>query len=622
VSDTDDNGGQAPDDDPTGLDALLDHLHRSRGFDFGGYKRSSLSRRIRRRMQLVGIDDFAMYLDYLEVHPDEFQLLFNTILINVTGFFRDGPAWEALRQEIERIVAARGRERTIRIWSAGCASGEEAYTLAIVLAEVLGAEAFAKRVKIYATDIDEEALAHARQGIYSARALEAVPPALVERYFTVTGSGYVFHKELRRAVIFGRHDLVQDAPISRVDVLVCRNTLMYFNAETQTRILQRLNFALNDDGILFLGKAEMLLTHPDLFTPVDLKLRIFARTPRSSRSPRDRITPEPRSSENGTVAPDAQNVFLNAALDASPAAQIIIDATGRVALVNARASALFGLGPHDLQRPFQDFQLSYRPVELRSLLDRTREERRAVSVKAAERIGPAGDRASFDVDIVPLTNEAGAAIGWQVSFVDVTHAHRLQQELHRANVELEAAHEELQSTSEELETTNEELQSTVEELETTNEELQSTNEELETMNEELQSTNEELQTMNDELRQRGNELNHVNAFFASILASLQSGVAVLDGELHVRAWNHRMEDLWGLRADEVVDKHLMNLDLGLPVSALAPALRAGIAGERSERELECLNRRGKTIRCRVGIAPLKGAPTSGVILLVEELGLA
>ena len=233
-------------------------------------------RRIAKRMQLVSVANFSEYVDYLEVHPEEFSLLFNTILINVTSFFRDEAAWQCFGETVlPRITAARSPDQTIRIWSAGCASGEEAYTIAMLIAETLGKSEFRHRVKVYATDVDEAALTTARQGIYSTKELQAVPPPLREKYFDSVGERYVFSAELRRSVIFGRHDLVQDAPMSRLDLLICRNTLMYFNAETQSRILNRFSYALNPNGFLFLGKAEMLLIHSSLFSPVELKYRIF-----------------------------------------------------------------------------------------------------------------------------------------------------------------------------------------------------------------------------------------------------------------------------------------------------------------------------------------------------------
>jgi len=611
-----DGGDAAAAEDAPGLEAMLDYLHRSRGFDFTGYKRTTLARRIRRRMSVLGVKTYPEYVDYLEVRPDEFPQLFNTILINVTGFFRDPPAWASLRTLVEDRLAKRPPGAPIRVWCAGCASGEEPYTLAMMFAEILGADECADRVKIYATDVDEDALAEARLGTYSPKAVEAVPPELLEKYFTRIGGSYLFNKDLRRAVIFGRHDLVQDAPISRVDLISCRNTLMYFNAETQTRILNRLHFALNDDGILFLGKAEMLLTHANLFTPLEMKLRVFGRTKGRPRDALNGPEKKPRTEETA----DADRARLHrAAFERAPLAQIVLDGEARVALVNHRAAHLFSLTPQDLGKPFHELEVSYRPAELRSGLDRVRKERRPLRLPEVERVLGSGERTYLDIEIVPLLAEGGTVIGTQLSFSDVTAAHELQAELRKTNAELETASEELQSTSEELETTNEELQSTVEELETTNEELQSTNEELETMNEELQSTNEELQAMNEELRQRGEELLEVSTFFGSILGSLHSGIAVLDRELLIRAWNPKMEDLWGVRADEVQGKPFVALDIGLPIGEVTTTIRTSLAsGEEGERVLDCTTRRGKALRCKVTVTPLKTDPRKGVTLVVEE----
>lgn len=262
------------------FEALLRYMRDSRGFDFTGYKRTTLMRRVQHRMTQVGHGAFDEYLDLLQASSEEFSALFNTILINVTAFFRDPDAWEYVATDvIPHILAEHGPNDPIRVWSAGCASGQEAYTLAMLLAETLGPEAFRRRVKIYATDVDEDALMSARAASYEPKAVESVPPALLTKYFEQLNGRYVFHKDLRRAVIFGRNDLVKDAPISRVDLLVCRNTLMYMNSETQRNVLARLHFALAAKGMLFLGHAEMLLSHGDTFAPLNLKHRIFRKAP-------------------------------------------------------------------------------------------------------------------------------------------------------------------------------------------------------------------------------------------------------------------------------------------------------------------------------------------------------
>ena len=265
--------------DPT-FEALIEYLVRIRGFDFSGYKRPTLTRRVQRRLDELHLASFSEYVDYLEVHADEFELLFNTILINVTSFYRDPKAWEYLADEVvPRILEKANPDGVVRIWSAGCASGEEAYTLAIIFAEVMGEPEFRARVKIYATDVDEHALAQARSGAYGIKALEAVPADLVKRYFEGTGNDRSFRADLRRVIIFGRHDLTRDAPISRLDLVTCRNTLMYFNAEAQAAIIRRLHFGLNPGGYLFLGRAEMLLSHSDLFKPLNTASRIFTKIP-------------------------------------------------------------------------------------------------------------------------------------------------------------------------------------------------------------------------------------------------------------------------------------------------------------------------------------------------------
>src|SRR5436190_23628407 len=305
------------------FEALLLYLKEARGFDFTGYKRSSLMRRVDRRMAQVAVVDYPEYLDYLQVHTDEFTALFNTILINVTGFFREPEAWDHLRAEVlPTILAGKDPDSPVRVWSAGCASGEEAYSLAIMLTEELGPDEFRRRVKIYATDVDDEGLTQARHATYSEREMRGLPVDLRQRYFDVNGNRYTFRKDLRRSVIFGRNDLVQDAPISRIDLLVCRNALMYFDAETQARILKRFHFALDDGGILLLGKSEMLITHTDLFTPVDLKRRVFRKVIKPALRERVRIlAADPGNGASQSVADDLRE----AAFDVAAMPQVVLD---------------------------------------------------------------------------------------------------------------------------------------------------------------------------------------------------------------------------------------------------------------------------------------------------------
>ncbi|GAX38585.1 CheR family methyltransferase [Nodularia sp. NIES-3585] len=603
------------------FEKLLTYLRVSRGFDFTGYKRSTLMRRVCKRMQYLSIENFENYLDYLEVYPDEFNQLFNTILINVTAFFRDISAWEYLAEQVlPNLVARKNESDQIRIWSAGCASGEEAYTLAILMAEILGAEQFRQRVKIYATDVDEEALNQARQAVYSQKDVQLVPPELKEKYFETTGNNYVFRQDLRRSVIFGRHDLLQDAPISRLDLLVCRNTLMYFNSETQGRIMARFHFALNDTGYLFLGKAEMLLIHSNLFTPVDLKNRIFSKV--SVANLRDRLLIMANTVEEESNHRLSRHMRLREmAFDSASIAQVVVDINGTLVLMNSQARTTFGLSPKDLGRPFQDLELSYRPLELRSLIERAYGERRTITLTNVERYLSNAEMQYLDVRIIPLEDVNNSVLGVSIAFHDVTRFIQLQEALQRSRQDLETTNEELQSTNEELETTNEELQSTNEELETTNEELQSTNEELETMNEELQSTNEELQTINHELSERTTELNRTNIFLVCILKSLQTGIVVIDKSFNILVWNYMVEDLWGLRTDEVLGTSLFSIDIGLPLEQLRSPIRDSLSGKQEFQEmiLDATNRRGRKIKCYLAITPLFGTEMEGAVLMMTDV---
>jgi two-component system CheB/CheR fusion protein len=605
------------------FDILLSHLRETRGFDFTAYKRPSLKRRIDRRLQTLDIKTYEGYLDHIEVHPDEFNSLFNTILINVTGFFRDPPVWDLVRREvIPAILASKSSSDSIRVWTAGCASGEEAYTLAMVLADAVGVDEFKSRVKIYATDVDEEALSHARHALYTDRQVEGIPEPLLAKYFDKSNQTYTFDREMRRSVIFGRHDLVHDAPISRVDLISCRNTLMYFNGEAQARILSRFHYSLTDSGFLLLGRAEMPVTDGALFVPVNLKHRIFkAGRPAHQR---DRLLALAHGNGDHATAPlgEAQTRMREAAFEGDALPQIVVDADGLLQLANDAARRQFGISQRHLGQQFHNLEISYRPADLRSGIDQAIVERRPVTIKDVQWSSAPNDARYVDVCITPLIGPTGGVLATRLAFPDVTRYKLLEKELQTSRRELETAYEELQSTNEELETTNEELQSTVEELETTNEELQSTNEELETMNEELQSTNEELETMNQELRTRGSDLNDVNSFLEAVLTSLRAAVIVVDGNLHVLAWNRRSEDLWGLRPEEARGQHLLNLDIGLPVHELKGPVRATLAGSvlTDPIALAATNRRGRPLQCRVTCSPLtQGARVRGAILVIDEI---
>jgi len=606
---------QAVDD---AFEQLLAYLRTQRGVDLTGYKRPSLTRLVTRRMRVVGVEDFPSYVDHLQAEPAELTALLDALLINVTAFFRDDAPWDVLRHELlPPVLAGLKPHEPVRIWSAACASGEEAYSLAILLHELLGDEQFKARVKVYATDIDNDALATARAGWYPAAALEAVSAERRSTYFVAENGGYRFRPDLRQSLIFGRHDLLQDAPISRVLLLSCRNVLMYFTPDRQTRVLERFAFALHESGLLLLGKAEMLLTQSQLFAPVSLPHRVFRPQARASAR---RLT----ALAVGAARGSDERRILQAAFAAAPTGQVVLDDTGMVVSMNDRARLDLLPDADGLDRPFAELDVASIPLELRGAVTAVQAGGAPVDLRDLEWVRPGADGTFWDVRVAPL-EDSGQLLGVHLVFEDAGERHELQRRLHTVQSELTAAYEELQSSSEELETTNEELQSAIEELETTNEELQSTNEELETMNEELQSTNEELQTLNDELRERTLEINQANGFLNGVLEGVDLAVAVVDANYRVQLWNPAAERLTGLRAFEAQGLPLMELDLDLPLDELRAALRGAghHNGDGTVVEADISNRFGKPVRRRLLAAPLRSGTDAdslrGVVVTLADV---
>ena len=565
------------------FEKLIEYLRDTRGFDFTGYKRASLLRRVSLRCSELSIDNFRAYLDYLQVHTEEFGSLFNKILINVTEFFRDKETWDYLAEKVIPRIAAKTGE--IRVWSTGTSSGEEAYSAAILLCEALGEESFVERVKIYATDVDEEALAKARGG-YTAKELASVDDGLRLRYFERQGERFMFRTALRRTIIFGRHDLTQDAPISRLDLLICRNTLIYFMAETQGRILARFHYALNDDGYLFLGRAEMLLTHAALFTPVDVKERIFTKV--ASLHLQDRLVLLAQSGSKEATNHIARQLRVRElTTEGTPYPQIVVDAAGILISANQPARLLFTIPADDLGRSLKDLELSYKPVDLRTPIDRINRERRPVSMPSVEIKRGDGTPGLYDIHAAPLIDDDGSLVGIVINYVDITHASQLRSELERLG-----------------------------------QELQSTNEELETLNEELESTNAELNSINTDLQLRTREVERLNTLLLAVTGNIEVGAAVLDGGMRVQLWNERAADLWGVRSEEVVGNSFFNLDIGLPAEQLRGLIRAGTGGRPLHDELvvKATTRKGREIRCRVIAHAIgDGDRSAGVVLVMEEL---
>jgi two-component system, chemotaxis family, CheB/CheR fusion protein len=547
---------------------LLQFIVDERGVDLRGYKPTSLQRRLHKRMGQVKAAGYAQYQQMLRQRPDEVAQLLNTVLINVTDFFRDPAAWEFLREAVlPRVLSQFHPGDSVRAWTAGCASGQEAYSLAICLAEYFGDRLAEFDVKVYATDIDEEALTYARRGEYAVDQLKRLSPEVLERYFSDTGDPEVLRvdRELRGMVTFGKSDAIHDAPISRIAVLLCRNMLIYFDSATQLHVLKRFHYALQPNGILFLGKAESLLLHPDLFTPLHAKWRIFKKVHPKDGHLHAPLNLRPARPTKNRAREELMILkeYYQSILETAGQSIVVLDDGGKINSANLATTKIWQLetplteGTKVLESPL----VKSCPELIRKVEDA---QQRRTTVSFDCKVARDAGEVVLALRLRPIFSENGGHAGTIIYAEDVTPREHLQTTV----AELENTSKELQSANEELETTNEELQSTNEELETMNEALQSTNEELETTNEELQSLNEELETMNEELQVRTGEMDQLNARYVQTLERMPFPVMLFNEHMKIEFWNIRAQKLFGFKA-----KPAVQLDLEqLPISESARRL--------------------------------------------------
>ncbi|HEX5446919.1 MAG TPA: CheR family methyltransferase, partial [Pirellulales bacterium] len=534
-------------------------LRTASGVDFSQYKRPTLERRRLRRMALHKLDQVSHYLELLQRQPHEVNLLYQDILIHVTSFFREPESFEVLVREVfPKLLEQRRANEALRIWTPGCSTGEEPYSVAIRLLEFLGDRAPVVPVQIFATDISEKAIESARAGLYADSVMGPVPPELLSRYFAAVDGKYQISKQVRDLCIFARHDLTRDPPFSRVDLIVCRNLLIYIDPSSQKRLLSMFHYALKPGGFLMLGSAETVGLQSELFSIVDKKHRVFAKR-------RDRaFAVEPIFGEGAFPSPAARGA--GRALR-EPAGRKTVQQEANQLLLSKYAppGVLLNEQLHIVQFRGQTGQFiepapgdvnlhvlkMVRPGLLHALQSGMREVRKSQAPVRKERLSVSSDGQGrmVNLEIIPLI-VAGEPTHYLVLFEDepsdVGHrnpaemlrappeeTHR-DEELEQLRRELAASREYLQTTIQDLEITNEELQSANEEVLSSNEELQSTNEELDTAKEELQSTNEELNTLNEELHSRNEELSRVNSDLFNLLGSVQLAVVMVDRGLRIR----------------------------------------------------------------------------------------
>ena len=557
--------------------------------DFTFYKPGTIKRRISRRMLLRKIETPEAYLQFLRKHGDEVEALFDDVLINVTGFFRDGDSFESLKTTaFPAITGQRAADLPLRIWVPGCSTGEEVYSLAIVLLEFIGDRASDRQIQIFATDLSEAILAKARAGVYPKSIAMDVSSDRLRRFFREVDNGYQITKSIRDMVVFAKQDLAKDPPFSKLDVISCRNVMIYMSQVLQKRILPLFHYALNPGGVLFLGSSETVGGFGDLFVPLDKKHKLY--TKRSVEGPvaYDFVPQFQEDEEHKPKADFPEHVDLQKVGEQmllyrySPASVIVNDHLEIVQFIGQTGPFLDPL-PGDASLNLLRMVKTGLHLELRVAFQKAK---RNIAVrKDGVRIEHDGALRSVNFEITPIKNVPGGERYYLLVFEEVnqpateasnrgkkkppekkagkTQMSHVELENKRLKEELEATREYLQSIIEEQRTTNEELRSANEEIQSSNEELQSINEELETAKEELQSTNEELTTVNEELQNRNDELSQVNSDLNNLLSSVSIPIIMLGNDLRLR------------RFTPVAEK-LMNLipsDIGRPITDVKPNVK-------------------------------------------------
>jgi two-component system CheB/CheR fusion protein len=567
------------------LEKIVILLRSRTGHDFTLYRRSTLHRRVERRLGVHKLGKINAYVRYLQANPQELDILFKELLIGVTSFFRDPAAWQQLaKRAVPALLSGRHAGGTLRAWVAGCSTGEEAYTLAIVLSEAIREikpESHIS-VQIYATDLDKEAIDKARQGFFPENIAADVSPARLTRYFVKQEGGYRVSKEIRAMVVFAPQNLIMDPPFTKLDILCCRNLLIYLTPELQKKIFPLFHYSLNPRGVLFLGSAESIGGSAKLFTPLALKERIFQRSEsillgkqldfhpgalpvRPGRTSAPLAAPRP--------APSLQSLGDQLVLARFSPPAVLVNDQGDILYVSGRTGKY--LEPAAGKANWNIIAMAREGLryDLAGALQKARVKKCTVTIHGIK-VGIGADSRFVDlmVQAIEEPEELGGMV--LVVFSDVVIAadsrpvggiaktsgrgdgnRDLERELQRSHEEVLAAREQMQTSQEELKSMNEELQSS-------NEELQSTNEELTTSKEEMQSLNEELQTVNAELQSKLDELSGTNNDMKNLLNSTDIATVFLDNDLHVRRFT--------LQAQAIIK--LIPSDVGRPITDLASDL--------------------------------------------------
>jgi two-component system, chemotaxis family, CheB/CheR fusion protein len=600
---------------------ILSLLKAETGVDFTHYKHSTIQRRILRRQALDRVESLADYVTYLEAHRPEVKKLYEDILINVTGFFREPEAFEALKGLVfPAITRERSADDPIRIWVPGCASGEEAYSIAITLLEFLGDTSANFPVQLFATDVDDRVINQARAGFYTEAALADVSPERLRRFFVRGSGGYQVSQTIREICVFARQNLIKDPPFSHLDLISCRNVLIYFGPVLQKLVIPIFHFALKPTGFLLLGKSEALGSFVDLFSLVDKRYKVYAqeslRGPRAASAlaldyharPRGPGSGPKKARDIGASVPDLVREADRLVLARYAPAGVIIDETLNILHFRGQTGAFLELTPGEASLNLMSMARQGLGLEIRAAVHAAIQGNSPVR-KEGVRLREDGGLRRVNLEVVPLRPAAEGPRYFQVLFEAAAtgtgpeddparekpgpscRRRPKEERLRELEEELAATKEYLQAAMEEQGTHLEELQSSNEELMSANEELQSLNEEMETSKEELQSTNEELATLNEELENRNQELTRGNNDLHNLLGTVQIAIVMLGLDLRIRRFNSAAQEILNLIPGDV-GRPISDLKLLLEVDGLERLLTE-VMDQLVVKEVEVRNRQGR-----------------------------
>jgi two-component system CheB/CheR fusion protein len=554
------------------IQKILMLLRSHTGHDFALYKKSTITRRIDRRIAFHQLPDYVHYVNYLRENPVEIDILFNELLIGVTKFFRDAPAFESLKGKLAHLVQQKNTGEPIRVWIAGCSTGEEAYSIAMLLMECLDTLAPAKvpRIQLFATDLDAEAIEHARAGSYHGNIIADVTDERLERFFVKKDGGYTVKKDLREMIVFAQHNLIKDAPFTRLDLLCCRNVMIYLTTELQKKIIPIFHYALNPKGMMFMGPAETIGGFTEMFANTDPKWKVFERKEGSVTVNKMidfpfNVAKQPLSisrqedverSYNRISVADAFNRIL---LENFTPASVLINEKGDILYSNGKTGRYLELPSGEAVMNIHKMAREELRYVIGNIIHQAKTQKGVVAINNIK-LKEEGEIRLMNLK-AGMLEDAGLQ-GMVIIFEDkglakparrgakVTDASRnnMAEDLEK---ELVYTKQQLNSTIEQMETSLEELKSTNEELQSTNEELQSTNEESLTTKEEMQSLNEELMTINMQYQSKAEELTRLNNDMKNLLDSTEIGTIFLDHQLDILRYTPQVKKLFNLIPTDV-----------------------------------------------------------------------